>query len=306
MIYTVTFNPSLDYTLSLEKLELGRVNRAAGETLSAGGKGLNVSMVLQNLGYPSTALGFVSGFTGDESERRLKARRCATRFIHLPAGLSRINVKVRAEEESEINGLGPPIGPEALEGLYAILDELEEGDILVLAGSIPAALPDDIYQNILKRLQGRGIPAVVDATGDLLCETLSYRPFLIKPNNHELGEIFGRPLAGAEEIASCAEQLRRRGAQNVLVSMAGDGAILVSEGGARFRAAAPQGRVKGSVGAGDSMVAGFLAGWLASGGDVRRAFALAVGAGSATAFSETLATGVEAERLASQVRIESF
>ena len=154
MIYTVTFNPSLDYTLSLEKLELGRVNRAAGETLAAGGKGLNVSMVLQNLGYPSTALGFVSGFTGDEIERRLKARRCATRFIHLPAGLSRINVKVRAEEESEINGLGPPIGPEALEGLYAILDELEEGDILVLAGSIPAVLPDDIYQNILKRLQG--------------------------------------------------------------------------------------------------------------------------------------------------------
>ncbi len=306
MIYTVTFNPSLDYTLSLEKLELGRVNRAAGETIAAGGKGLNVSMVLQNLGYPSTALGFVSGFTGDEIERRLNARRCATRFIHLPAGLSRINVKVRAEEESEINGLGPPIGPEAMGELYAILDELEEGDILVLAGSIPAALPDNVYQNILKRLQGRGIRAAVDATGDLLCETLPYRPFLIKPNNHELGEIFGRPLTGEEEIASCAEQLRRRGAQNVLVSMAGEGAVLVSEGGVRFRAAAPQGRVKGSVGAGDSMVAGFLAGWLASGGDVRRAFALAVGAGSATAFSETLATGAEAERLASQVQIKSF
>lgn len=296
MIYTVTFNPALDYVVRMDELALGQVNRTVSEDVQLGGKGINVSWVLRELGHENVALGFVAGFTGKAIEDGLAAKGVATDFIHLPAGLTRINVKLKAGEETEINGKGPDISAEALEELYHKLDALGEGDVLVLAGSIPASMPSDVYESILARLEGKKVLCAVDATRDLLVNVLKYRPFVIKPNNHELGEIFGRTLTTDEEIRECAAKLQEQGARNVLVSMAGDGAMLLDENGVCHRLAAHKGKVKNSVGAGDSMVAGFLAGYLDS-GDYEQALRVGSAAGSATAFSDVLATRPEIEAL---------
>ena len=299
MIYTVTFNPALDYVVRMDALTLGQVNRTVSEDVQLGGKGINVSWVLRELGHENVALGFVAGFTGKAIEDGLAAKGVATDFIHLPAGLTRINVKLKAGEETEINGKGPDISAEALEELFHKLDALGEGDVLVLAGSIPASMPSDVYESILARLEGKNVLCAVDATRDLLVNVLKYKPFLIKPNNHELGEIFGRVLTTDEEIRECAEKLQQQGARNVLVSMAGDGAMLLDENGGCHRLAAYKGKVKNSVGAGDSMVAGFLAGYLDS-GDYAHALRVGSAAGSATAFSDVLATRSEIEALLNQ------
>lgn len=299
MIYTVTFNPALDYVVRMDELALGQVNRTVSEDVQLGGKGINVSWVLRELGHENVALGFVAGFTGKAIEDGLAAKGVATDFIHLPAGLTRINVKLKAGEETEINGKGPDISAEALEELLHKLDALGEGDVLVLAGSIPASMPSDVYESILARLEGKKVLCAVDATRDLLVNVLKYRPFVIKPNNHELGEIFGRTLTTDEEIRECAAKLQEQGARNVLVSMAGDGAMLLDENGVCHRLAAHKGKVKNSVGAGDSMVAGFLAGYLDS-GDYEQALRVGSAAGSATAFSDVLATRPEIEALLSK------
>ena len=299
MIYTVTFNPALDYVVRMDALALGQVNRTASEDVQLGGKGINVSWVLRELGHENVALGFVAGFTGKAIEDGLAAKGVATDFIHLPAGLTRINVKLKAGEETEINGKGPDISAEALEELLCKLDALGEGDVLVLAGSIPASMPSDVYESILARLEGKKVLCAVDATRDLLVNVLKYKPFLIKPNNHELGEIFGRVLTTDEGIRECAEKLQQQGARNVLVSMAGDGAMLLDENGGCHRLAAYKGKAKNSVGAGDSMVAGFLAGYLDT-GDYAHALRVGSAAGSATAFSDVLASRPEIEALLNQ------
>ena len=289
MIFTITFNPSLDYIVPVKDFRTGTVNRAAGESIYPGGKGVNVSIMLRNLGCESVALGFCAGFTGREILRMLEANGCRTDFIPLENGFSRINVKIKSGEESEINGQGPAISEAAQAELFQKLDRLTGEDVLVLAGSIPDSLPDDSYEQILRRLDGRGIRTVVDATGELLRRVLPYGPFLIKPNNHELGQLFGKELRDRDEIVAHARLLQREGAKNVLVSMAGDGAVLVAEDGQVIHSLPPKGKVVNSVGAGDSMVAGFLAGYLRT-GDYSRAFRLGLCAGSASAFQPWLAT----------------
>ena len=289
MIYTVTFNPSLDYVIQVDKLVPGEINRTTHEAVYPGGKGNNVSVILSNLGHSSKALGFTAGFTGEALENMLKEFGCDTAFIRLPEGSTRINVKINAGEETEINGQGPVITEEAQSALFEQLDALKEEDILVLAGSIPNTLPSDIYERILEHLQGRGIHFVVDAKKELLLKLLKYHPFLIKPKNHELGEMFGVTLKTRDEIVTYAKKLQKMGAENVLVSMAGDGAILLTEDGIIYKAKPPKGKVLNSVGAGDSMVAGFLTGYLNT-GEYEKAFRLGVVTGSATAFQYWLAT----------------
>ena len=291
MIYTVTFNPAIDYVVRLDRpLEVGEVNRAAGEDCVLGGKGINVSGVLRELGCESVVLGFVAGETGAWLERGLAAQGLRTDFIHLAEGMTRINVKIKAGTETELNGAGPSIPESAMQQLEAQLDTLQPDDILILAGSIPKSLSQSTYERLLARLEGHGVRAVVDATQDLLVNVLPYHPFLIKPNNHELGELFGQRLTTDEAIISHAQKLQQMGARNVLVSMAGDGAILVDEGGGIHKSLPPQGHVVNSVGAGDSMVAGFLAGYLSS-HNYETAFKTGLAAGSASAFQEWLASG---------------
>lgn len=292
MIYTVTFNPSLDYIVSVEDFRLGLTNRTSSELILPGGKGLNVSMVLGNLGIDNTAFGFVAGFTGTEIARRVEEMGVKTDFITLEDGLSRINLKLQSIDGMEINGCGPRIGEEAVEQLMEKLEILGEGDILVLAGSIPSSMPDDIYRKIMERLAGRGVMTAVDATRELLLNVLEYHPFLVKPNNHELGEIFNVELKTREETVPYARKLREMGAANVLVSMAGEGAVLAAEDGKIYIAPAPEGKLVNGVGAGDSMVAGFLAGWMEQ-KNYRHAFHMGIAAGSASAFSELLATKEE-------------
>ena len=296
MIYTVTFNPSLDYIVRLDSFTAGEINRTNYEQVLGGGKGINVSIVLSNLGHKSTALGFIAGFTGDEITRQLEGFGVKQDFIRLAEGFSRINVKVKADKETEINGQGPDITPEAQQKLFEQLDQLKENDTLVLAGSIPNTLPDDIYQRIMERLSKKNIRIVVDATRNLLMNVMPYRPFLIKPNNHELGEMFGVVLKTDEEIIAHAKKLQEKGARNVLISMAGDGAIMLTEDGDIYRSEAPKGKLVNSVGAGDSMVAGFIAGYTETGA-YEKAFFMGVATGSASAFSENLATRAEAEAL---------
>ena len=292
MIYTVTFNPSLDYIVSVDDFKLGLTNRTSSELMLPGGKGLNVSMVLGNLGIDNTAFGFVAGFTGDEIVRRVEEMGVKSEFIRIRNGFSRINLKLKSIDGTEINGCGPEISPEAVEQLMEKLDVLKEGDVLVLAGSIPNSMPDDIYKKIMERLAGRNVMIVVDATKELLVNVLEYHPFLVKPNNHELGEIFGVTLRSREEVIPYAKKLREMGAVNVLVSMAGEGAVLAAEDGSIFQAPAPKGKLVNGVGAGDSMVAGFLAGWMER-KDYQHAFHMGLSAGSASAFSELLATKKE-------------
>lgn len=289
MIYTVTFNPSLDYVIQAEKLIPGKINRAVQEYIYPGGKGINVSVILSNLGHRSRALGFTAGFTGESLEKMLADYGCYTDFIRLDQGFTRINVKINAGEETEINGQGPEITQKALEELFEKLSELKEDDILVLAGSIPNTLPSDIYEKIMARLERKKIHIAVDATKDLLLNVLKYHPFLIKPNNHELGEMFGVELHSEEEIIEYAKKLQEKGAENVLVSMAGDGAVLLTKDGDVYTGKPPKGKVLNSVGAGDSMVAGFLTGYLNT-GDYEKAFRLGIAAGSASAFQYWLAS----------------
>ncbi|MDO4295291.1 MAG: 1-phosphofructokinase [bacterium] len=296
MIYTVTFNPSLDYIVSVDNFTLGMTNRTASEQMLPGGKGINVSIVLQNLGFESVALGFMAGFVGEEIRRRMEETGCATDFITVEEGISRINVKLKSIDGTEINGQGPVIPPQKVEELLAKIDKLVEGDVLVLAGSIPASMPSDMYHDILKRLEHKGVMSVVDATKDLLLRVLPYRPFFIKPNNHELGEIFGVTLTEREDVVPYARKLQEMGARNVLVSMAGKGAVLVAEDGSVHSRPAPKGKLVNAVGAGDSMVAGFLAGWLES-RDYETAFKMGISTGSASAFSELLATKEDVDRV---------
>ena len=296
MIYTVTFNPSLDYIVSVDNFTCGIVNRTTDEIIFPGGKGINVSMVLKNLGCENTALGFMAGFTGREIIRLLEEKGISTDFIHVAEGTSRINVKLRAQKETEINGQGPAIASADIKKLYEKLDSLQDGDILVLAGSIPDTMPESMYMDIMEHLQNKKLNIVVDATKDLLMNVLAYHPFLIKPNNHELGEIFHETITEKDDVVKYAKKLQEKGARNVLVSMAGDGAVLLTEEGKAFESEAPEGKVKNSVGAGDSMVAGFLAGYLKN-KDYAQAFKMGVCTGSASAFSEELATKEEVEQL---------
>ncbi len=297
MVYTVTFSPSLDYIVQVPRLVLGDVNRTKAEVIYPGGKGINVSVVLKNLGVDSRALGFIGGFTGNEIERMLKDCGCDTDFITVKNGISRINVKIKSEQESEINGQGCQTSGTELEQLYHKLDCLQPGDTLVLAGSIPDILPGDVYEKLLERVSDIKINAVVDATGELLLKVLKYRPFLIKPNKEELGGLFDTEIQNDGDVAHYAKELQRQGARNVLVSMAGEGAMLLTEQGDMKKSAPPKGRVVNSVGAGDSMVAGFLAGYQRTSGDYEAAFRLGLAAGSATAFCEWLADKDEIERL---------
>lgn len=289
MVYTVTLNPALDYVIHIEDFQTGEINRTQREEIQFGGKGINVSTVLTRLGVENTALGFLAGFTGQALAEGMRKNGIQTDFIWLTEGLTRINVKIKAGEETELNGRGPVIPSAALDELFQKLDRLQSGDVLDLSGSIPTSLPDDIYQQILRQLEGRGILTVVDAAGELLCAALPYRPFLIKPNHHELGEIFGQTPVTDQELTACAKKLQKQGARNVLVSMAGEGSLLLDETGACHRLGVPRGTVRNSVGAGDSMVAGFLAGWLKT-GDYETAHRMGAAAGSATAFSDGLAT----------------
>lgn len=300
MIYTVTFNPSLDYIVAVDNMQLGMTNRTSSEKLLPGGKGINVSTVLKNLGIDNTALGFTAGFTGEEIERELNELGVNCDFIKLPNGNSRINIKLKSIDGMEINGQGPDIDESAVAELLEKIDRISKDDILVLAGSIPSTMPSDIYSNIMERLKDREIQIVVDATGELLRKVLKFNPFLIKPNVHELGELFNVKITTHEEIAQYAKKLQEEGARNVLISMAGDGAMLVTETGDVYESEAPKGKLVNGVGAGDSMVAGFTAGYLEK-KDLEYAFAMGLSAGSASAFSENLATKEEIEAVYKQL-----
>ena len=297
MIYTVTFNPALDYNVRLDTLTPGKINRVTFEQVLGGGKGINVSIVLGNLGHKSTAMGFLAGFTGKEIIRQLRTFNADEDFVQLDEGFSRINVKVKADIETEINGQGPKISEAKRDELFAKLSKLGEGDTLVISGSVPNTLPDDMYERTLEPLQGKGIRVVVDAEKGLLLKILKFNPWLIKPNNHELGDMFGVTLKTDEEIITYAKKLQEKGAQNVLISMAGDGAILLTAEGKSYKSAAPKGTLVNSIGAGDSMVAGFIAGYEESNGDYEKAFKMGVATGSASAFSVNLATRPEVEAL---------
>lgn len=300
MIYTLTFNPSLDYIVTVPEFTCGVVNRTSEEVIFPGGKGINVSMVLKNLGFENTALGFLAGFTGEELKRLVEEKGIHAEFIPVEQGMTRINVKLRSRQETEINGQGPAIGEADIRKLYERLDALQDGDILVMAGSIPDVMPKTMYMDIMEHLKEKDLRVVVDATNDLLVNVLAYKPFLIKPNNHELGEIFRVTIKEKADVIKYAQKLREQGARNVLVSMAGDGAVLVAEDGTIYQAEAPKGSVVNSVGAGDSMVAGFLAGYLEY-GTYEKAFQMGVCTGSASAFSEELATRDEVLKLLEEV-----
>lgn len=296
MIYTLTVNPSIDYIVAVEDFKLGLTNRTSAEKLLPGGKGINVSQVLKNLGVENTALGFVAGFTGDALVRELERRGIKQEFIHIKNGMTRINVKLTSIDGTEINGQGPDISKEDMESLFLRLDQLEDGDVLFLAGSIPGSLPSDLYQKIMVRLEKKDILFVVDATRELLTNVLEYHPFLIKPNNHELGEIFGVELRTRESVVPYAKKLQEMGARNVLVSMAGEGSVLVAEDGSIVSHEAPKGVLVNGVGAGDSMVAGFMAGYMKT-KDYAYAYRMGASAGSASAFSEDLATEQEIKKV---------
>ena len=300
MVYTITFNPSLDYIVTVDDFKLGLTNRTTSELMLPGGKGVNVSIVLSNLGIENTAIYFSAGFVGDEITRRIKESGIKADEIRISEGCSRINLKLKSIDGTEINGMGPDISDEAIAELYKKLDGLKEVDTLVLAGSIPSSMPETIYSDIMANLQGKGIRIVVDATKDLLLNVLKYKPFLIKPNNHELGEIFGVKLETRESVVEYAQKLLEMGAENVIISMAGEGAVFVNGNGEVYMREAPKGKLVNGVGAGDSMVAGFIAGYLTE-KNLLHAFKLGLSSGSASAFSENLATKEEIMKVYSTV-----
>lgn len=299
MIFTVTFNPSLDYIVRVDEMRLGTINRTNYEQLLPGGKGINVSIVLGNLGHPSRALGFSAGVTGVALEKLLADAGVDADLVHVKEGFTRINAKVKAVEETELNGQGPRIAPEDVDALFSKLDVLGQDDTLVISGSVPNTLPSDMYEQVMERLAGHGVRIVVDAERDLLTRVLPYRPFLVKPNNHELGDIFGVTLETRDEVVPYAHRMQEMGAQNVLVSMAGEGGVLVAADGQVYQSPAAKGTVVNSVGAGDSCVAGFLAGLMET-GSYQTAFRMGLAAGSASAFSDHLATRPEVEDLMSR------
>ena len=299
MIFTVTFNPSLDYIVRVDEMRLGTINRTNYEQILPGGKGINVSIVLGNLGHPSRALGFSAGVTGAALEKLLADTGVDADLVHVKAGFTRINAKIKAVEETELNGQGPRIAPEDVDALFSKLDVLGQDDTLVISGSVPNTLPSDMYEQVMERLTGRGVCIVVDAERDLLTRVLPYRPFLVKPNNHELGDIFGVTLKTRDEVVPYALRMQEMGAQNVLVSMAGEGGVLVAADGQVYQSPAAKGTVVNSVGAGDSCVAGFLAGLMET-GSYQTAFQMGLAAGSASAFSDHLATRPEVEDLMSR------
>lgn len=289
MIYTLTLNPALDYRVTVPDYKAGQVNRTSSEQIFAGGKGINVSTILHRLGIGTMALGFLAGFTGTAVSVLLKQDGVPQDFIMLPEGNTRINIKLLAQNETEINGRGAKIDKKSLDLLFEKLDAMQSGDTLVLAGSIPESLPDTIYCDIMKKYESQNIQFAVDASGELLKKTLAYHPFLIKPNHHELGELFGVKLHRPAEAVRYAQKLQGWGARNILVSMAEKGAVLVCEDGEIYQQAAFRGSVISSTGAGDSMLAGFLGAWEKS-KNPRQALYLGISAGSASAFSENLAT----------------
>lgn len=299
MIFAVTFNPSLDYIVRVDEMRLGTINRTNYEQLLPGGKGINVSIVLGNFGHPSRALGFSAGVTGVALEKLLADAGVDADLVHVKEGFTRINAKVKAVEETELNGQGPRIAPEDVDALFSKLDVLGQDDTLVISGSVPNTLPSDMYEQVMERLVGHGVRIVVDAERDLLTRVLPYRPFLVKPNNHELGDIFGVTLKTRDEVVPYARRMQEMGAQNVLVSMAGEGGVLVAADGQVYQSPAAKGTVVNSVGAGDSCVAGFLAGLMET-GSYQTAFRMGLAAGSASAFSDHLATRPEVEDLMSR------
>lgn len=296
MIYTLTMNPSLDYIVDVEQFHVGLTNRTTKEQIFPGGKGFNVSMVLKNLGMENTALGFVAGFTGEEIVRRMQETGVTCEFIQVENGISRINIKLRTMDGTEINGIGPQLTKKHLEILYKRLECLNKEDILVLAGSVPKTVPSSFYADVTRWMTERGVNVVVDASGALLKQVLPCQPFLIKPNRQELSEFFGVDLLmETSEVVTYAKKLQEQGARNVVVSLGGDGAILLSEEGEIYKQDAPKGKVVNSVGAGDSMVAGFLYGYETY-HDYQKALSYGLAAGSASAFSEQFATKEEVER----------
>ena len=292
MVYTVTFNPALDYVMNVEKLSTDDINRTESEELYYGGKGINVSAILSRLNIPTVALGFTAGFTGQKLKEMLDDDGIKNDFTELNSGFTRINVKVKFGKELDINANGPEITAEKIKELFLKLKKLNDGDYLVLAGSVPASLPDDLYSKILEELSGKNINIVVDTTGNQLLNVLKYKPFLIKPNHHELGEIFGQEMDITEKITEYAKKLQEMGAVNVLVSRGGDGAVLVDGNGTVHPAAAVEGTLVNSVGCGDSMVAGFIAGYITN-NNYSEALKLSVASSAATAFSKELAKADE-------------
>ncbi|AQR95787.1 1-phosphofructokinase [Clostridium saccharoperbutylacetonicum] len=301
MINTITLNPSLDYIVKVDSFKVDKLNRTEEEQIYAGGKGINVSIVLTNLGVENKALGYVAGFTGDEILRQVKNHDVDCDFIKLENGISRINVKLKSDGETEINGSGPEITEDNLKALFEKLSHLEKGDYLVLSGSIPGSVPDDIYEKIMSRLLEKGVEFVVDATKDLLLKVLKYKPFFIKPNHHELAEMFDVTLESDDDIIKYGKKLQEMGAKNVLISMAGDGAILLPENGNPIKREVPKGTLRNSVGAGDSMVAGFICGYLKN-NDINEAFKMGIATGSASAFSDELATKEQVNDLLKQMK----
>ena len=305
MIYTVTLNPSIDYVIKVDKLTTGNINRVNEEHVYPGGKGINVTRILKSLDNANIALGFVSGFTGDYIINSLQELNLKSDFIKVKEGFTRINVKVKSEEETEINGQGPKISEEELNQFYKVIDKLVDGDILILSGSIPSCLDERLYESIMKKVEDRDIKVIVDATKNLLLNVLKYKPFLIKPNNHELAEMFNVELNSTEDVVFYARKLKEMGAQNVLISMGKDGALLVTENDEVFASSVAKGEVINSVGAGDSMVAGFIAGYLKS-NSYEEALRLGAASGGATAFSSDLATREFIDKLVDEIKIEKI
>ena len=305
MIYTVTLNPSIEYVIKVDKLTTGNINRVNEEHVYPGGKGINVTRILKSLDNDNIALGFVSGFTGDYIINSLQELNLKSDFIKVKQGFTRINVKVKSEEETEINGQGPKISEEELNQFYKVIDKLVDGDILILSGSIPSCLDERLYESIMKKVEDRDIKVIVDATKNLLLNVLKYKPFLIKPNNHELAEMFNVELNSTEDVVFYARKLKEMGAQNVLISMGKDGALLVTENDEVFASSVAKGEVVNSVGAGDSMVAGFIAGYLKS-NSYEEALRLGAASGGATAFSSDLATREFIDKLVDEIKIEKI
>lgn len=296
MIYTITFNPALDYISQVENFQKGKINRTTNEKILPGGKGLNVSIVLKNLEIDNTALGFIAGFTGDELKRRIEQYNVKTNFIKVENGITRINVKISSNEETALNGCGPQITDDDLEKILKQIDEIQKEDIVILAGNIPKNINKNIYEKICLKLKEKETTFIVDATRELLIGILKYNPFLIKPNKEELEETFGVKIQGEQEIIQYAKKLQEMGARNVLISLGGEGAILITEENKIYKANAPKGKVISTVGSGDSMVAGFIAGYIKN-KDYKEALKLGIAAGSASAFSTELATKEKVEKL---------
>ena len=301
MIYTITFNPALDYISKVDNFEVGKINRTKEEKILPGGKGLNVSMVLKNLGFKSIALGFIGGFTGEELQKRIESQGIDTDFIKVKNGITRINVKISSNQETALNGNGPEITDSDIQELLEKIDNIKKDDIVILAGNVPKCINRNIYEIICVNLERNGVTFVVDATKELLINVLKYKPFLIKPNKEELEETFKVKINSKEDIITYAKKMQIMGAQNVLVSLGGDGAILVTSDNQVLQSNAPKGKVLNTVGAGDSMVAGFLAGYIEH-KEYEFALKMGISSGSASAFSMDLATKKDVETLLEQIK----